>query len=121
MSRPPPPRICILGGGTVSFEGTPRNAGQLGVTEAFASLARLRMAQGRFISRHDRFEPFVVIGADLAEGLSTPFARIRPGSAIRLGRYFGTDPLFWLNMQTAHDLSKAEAETDYSDVPTRAA
>ena len=42
-------------------------------------------------------------------------------TAIRLGRYFGTDPLFWLNLQMAHDLSRAEAETDYSDVPTRAA
>jgi addiction module HigA family antidote len=29
-------------------------------------------------------------------------------TAIRLGRYFGTDPRFWLNLQAAHDLSKAE-------------
>ncbi len=29
-------------------------------------------------------------------------------TAIRLGRYFGTDPRFWLNPQAAHDLSKAE-------------
>lgn len=42
-------------------------------------------------------------------------------TAIRLGRYFKTAPLFWLNLQVAHDLSKAEAETDYSDVPERAA
>jgi antitoxin HigA-1 len=28
-------------------------------------------------------------------------------TAIRLGRYFGTDPRFWLNLQAAHDLSKA--------------
>lgn len=42
-------------------------------------------------------------------------------TAIRLGRYFKTDPRFWLNLQIAHDLSRAEAETDYSRVPTRAA
>ena len=24
-------------------------------------------------------------------------------TAIRLGRYFGTDPRFWLNLQAAHD------------------
>ena len=42
-------------------------------------------------------------------------------TAIRLGRYFKTDPRFWLNLQIAHDLSKAEAETDYSKVPVRAA
>ncbi len=46
---------------------------------------------------------------------------ITADTAIRLGRYFKTDPRFWLNLQIAHDLSKAEAETDYSDVPTRAA
>jgi plasmid maintenance system antidote protein VapI len=40
-------------------------------------------------------------------------------TAIRLGRYFGTDPRFWLNLQAAHDLSKAEAEHDYSTVARR--
>jgi addiction module HigA family antidote len=28
-------------------------------------------------------------------------------TAIRLARYFGTDPRFWLNLQAGHDLSKA--------------
>ena len=41
-------------------------------------------------------------------------------TAIRLGRYFGTDPGFWLNMQQGYELSKAQAETDYSGVPARA-
>jgi addiction module HigA family antidote len=41
--------------------------------------------------------------------------------ALRLGRKFKTAPRFWLNLQMAHDLSKAEAATDYSVVPTRAA
>jgi len=27
-------------------------------------------------------------------------------TALRLARYFGTDPRFWLNLQAAHDLSK---------------
>jgi len=31
-------------------------------------------------------------------------------TALRLARYFGTTPAFWLNLQSAHDLSKAEAE-----------
>jgi antitoxin HigA-1 len=35
-------------------------------------------------------------------------------TAIRLARYFGTDPRFWLNLQDAYDLSKAESEHDYS-------
>ena len=29
-------------------------------------------------------------------------------TALRLARYFGTTPHFWLNLQTAHDLSRAE-------------
>lgn len=42
-------------------------------------------------------------------------------TAIRLGRYFGTDGRFWMNLQQSHDLSKAEAETDYSKISPRAA
>jgi len=37
-----------------------------------------------------------------------------------LGRNFGTDPRFWLNLQAAHDLSRAESEKDYSRVRSRA-
>ena len=46
---------------------------------------------------------------------------ISADTAIRLGRYFGTDPRFWLNLQTAHDLSKAEASGDFSRIDPRAA
>ena len=28
-------------------------------------------------------------------------------TALRLGKVFGTSPQFWINLQTAHDLSKA--------------
>lgn len=31
-------------------------------------------------------------------------------TALRLARYFGTTPEFWLNLQTRHDLSKARKE-----------
>ena len=41
---------------------------------------------------------------------------VSSGPAIRLGRYFGVDPRFWLNLQAAHDLSRAESEKDYSRV-----
>jgi addiction module HigA family antidote len=37
-------------------------------------------------------------------------------TAIRLGRYFHTDPRFWLNLQSAYDLSKAQIENNYSAV-----
>jgi len=35
---------------------------------------------------------------------------ISPDTALRLARYFGTSAEFWLNMQAAHDLSKARLE-----------
>ena len=42
-------------------------------------------------------------------------------TAIRPGRYFRTDPRFWLNLQAAHDFSKAQAKNDYSKVGPRTA
>jgi addiction module HigA family antidote len=42
-------------------------------------------------------------------------------TALRLGSYFGTTAQFWMNLQTAHDLSKAEATHDYSGIRPRAA
>jgi antitoxin HigA-1 len=42
-------------------------------------------------------------------------------TAIRLGRYFGTDPRFWLNLQAAHDLSKAERLHSYKKIVPRTA
>ena len=31
-------------------------------------------------------------------------------SALRLGRYFGNDPLFWINLQAQYDLAVAERD-----------
>ena len=41
-------------------------------------------------------------------------------TTIRLGRFFSVDPRFWLNLQTAYDLSLAESQHDYSSVRPRA-
>ncbi len=32
-------------------------------------------------------------------------------TALRLARYFGTTPEFWINLQAGHDLSRAQAES----------
>lgn len=45
-------------------------------------------------------------------------------TALRLARYFGTSPQFWLNLQQAHDLSLVERQrgaTITRDVQPRAA
>ncbi len=41
-------------------------------------------------------------------------------TAIRLGRYFNSTSQFWLNLQQAYDLSKAEMEGDYRKIRPRA-
>ncbi len=53
----------------------------------------------------------------LARALRVPSGRIvdilnakrsiSADTALRLGRYFGNDPLFWLNLQAQHDLAVA--------------
>lgn len=35
---------------------------------------------------------------------------ITPDTALRLGRFFGNSPEFWMNLQQMHDLSKARRE-----------
>jgi antitoxin HigA-1 len=76
-------------------------------------------------------EPLGLSARALAEALGVPANRISEivqgrravtaDTALRLARHFATTPRFWLNLQAAHDLSKAEADTDYSSIPTRAA
>ncbi len=41
-------------------------------------------------------------------------ADIDADMSIRLGRYFGKAPDYWLGLQQAYDLAKAEAEHDYA-------
>ena len=41
---------------------------------------------------------------------------ITADTAVRLSRFFATTPEFWMNLQAAHDLSKAETEADYSKI-----
>ena len=93
-------------------------------------MARIRSHPGEILSE-EFLVPLGLSARQVAEAIGVPPNRIsdmvrqRRGvtadTAIRLGRYFGTDPRFWLNMQQGYELSKAQAETDYSSVPTRAA
>jgi addiction module HigA family antidote len=44
-------------------------------------------------------------------------------TALRLGHWFGTNPQFWLNLQSQYDLRLAEADAgkEVRKLPTRAA
>jgi addiction module HigA family antidote len=93
-------------------------------------MPRIRTHPGEIL-REDYLAPLGMSSRQLAKALGVPGNRVSEllrerrdvsaDTAIRLGRYFQNDPRFWLNLQTAHDLSKAEAQQDYSAVQPHAA
>ena len=84
-------------------------------------MARIRTHPGEVL-REEFMKPLGLSANALALALRVPATRIgdilrsdKPravsaNTAIRLARYFGTSPEFWLNLQSAHDLSLALAE-----------
>lgn len=70
--------------------------------------------------RHDFLEPLGMSQYALAKVLAVPEMRISelvnkkraitPNTALRLARYFGTSPEFWLGMQQTHDLERTRDE-----------
>ena len=93
-------------------------------------MARITTHPGEIL-REDYLVPLKMSARMLATELGIPANRISEiarerrditaDTAIRLGRFFGTDPRLWLNLQTAHDMSKAQAKTDYRSIKQRAA
>jgi antitoxin HigA-1 len=89
---------------------------------------RVRTHPGEILAE-EFMKPLGLSARALGELISVPGNRISDimrqrrdvsaDTAIRLGRYFGTDPRFWLNLQDAFDLSKAENEYDYSKLRLR--
>src|SRR6266542_6840536 len=84
-------------------------------------MPRIRTSPGEVL-REEFMKPLGLSANALALALRVPATRIgdilrteKPraitaDTAIRLARYFGTSPEFWLNLQSAYDLSLALAE-----------
>jgi len=82
---------------------------------------RVRTHPGEVL-REEFMRPLGLSANALALALRVPATRIgaiirerepravTADTALRLARYFGTTPRFWLDLQSAHDLSRAEAE-----------
>ena len=94
-------------------------------------MPRLRTHPGEIL-REEYLVPLGLSARALAKLLGVPANRlteimrgtrdVTADTAIRLGRYFRTDPRFWMNLQAAYDLSKAEKTHSYKKiVPRRAA
>lgn len=72
------------------------------------------------ILREEFMQPWNISANKLSGFLRVPLSRITEivnekrsvtaDTAIRLAKFFGTSPEFWLNLQTQHDLSKAQAK-----------
>src|SRR5271163_2728106 len=94
------------------------------------TMARLRTHPGEVL-REEYLLPLGLSARALAKLLDAPANRlteimrgtrdVTADTAIRLGRYFNTDPRFWLNLQAAHDLSKAEKAHSYKKIVPRKA
>lgn len=71
-------------------------------------------------------EPHGLSAGKLAKQLGLPRTRIErlvkgqtgmtPDTALRLAKFFGTSPMFWVNLQTQFDMAKAQKETDVSAI-----
>ena len=74
------------------------------------------------VLREDFLKPMGISANHLAMRTLMPSTRVgeilhgrrsvSPDTALRLARYFGTSAEFWLNLQAAHDLSKARLELE---------
>jgi len=63
-------------------------------------------------------KPMRLSQRDLAEGIRVPYQRVNelvngkrgvtPGTALRLAKYFGNTPAFWMNLQLRWDLYHAQ-------------
>lgn len=61
---------------------------------------------------------FVKVPRTRLERLAEEKTSVTPDTALRLGKFFGTTPQFWMNLQTNYEMAKAEAEIDISDITT---
>ena len=81
---------------------------------------RIRTHPGEIL-RKEFLQPLALSANALARALAVDAPRINdivrerrgmsPDTALRLARYFGTSAEFWMNLQSAYDLSVAEAQT----------
>lgn len=69
--------------------------------------------------REEFLEPMNISQRELADAIHVPYQRVNelvnqkrgitPGTALRLAKFFGVSPDFWLNLQMRWDLSRAQA------------
>jgi antitoxin HigA-1 len=81
---------------------------------------RLRPIHPGEVLREEFLVPLGMTAHALSQAIHVPATRVNDivngkrgvtaDTALRLGRYFGNSPEFWLNLQAAHDLRAAERD-----------
>ena len=81
--------------------------------------------------REEFLDPFGITQRELADAIRVPYQRVNeivngkrgitPGTALRLAKYFGNSPEFWMNLQLRCDLydAKQSEEDEIKQIPTR--
>ena len=90
--------------------------GQIDLTDITGG-RRLPLVHPGQILRDEFLTPLAITVYELANAIRAPRSRVNDivlgrraisiDSAIRLGRYFGATPEFWISLQTRHDLDAA--------------
>jgi len=92
-------------------------------------MARSAIHPGEHLA--EAIEALGITAAQLARDIKVPANRvtgilhftraITADTALRLGRYFGTSPEFWMNLQQIYELRRAEQELgdDIKSIPRR--
>ena len=76
------------------------------------------------ILREEFLLPMNITQRELAKGIGVPYQRVNelvngkrgitPSTALRLSKYFGTTPGFWMNLQNRWDLYNAQQKEGLS-------
>lgn len=75
---------------TISYNGTPIQGSVIGATEALQDIAKIYLAQGRFISYLDKTWFFCVVGNGLAQKIKSMGVNSPIGTQIRVGNNYYT-------------------------------
>jgi addiction module HigA family antidote len=126
--------LAVIGvGSTVSestISGVSAFAGEmtaLGTLKSSTTIEGMRMTRNGMrpihpgeILREEFLAPLGMTAHALSQAIRVPATRVNDivngkrgvtaDTALRLARYFGNSPEFWLNLQAAHDLRAAERE-----------
>jgi len=90
------------------------------ITKVIATPDRITTHPGEVLAE-EFLKPLGLSVNALAMALRVPATRmgaiikteraVTADTALRLARFFGTSPEFWVNLQTMHDLTKARSQT----------